>query len=53
MPQTTLLAGGDGRGGMTYGASEEFGFKAAENRIHVHDPNATALHLPGLDHTPG
>ncbi len=48
---TTLLAGGGVRGGMTYGATDEFGFKAVEKRVHVHDLHATALHLLGLDHT--
>jgi hypothetical protein len=48
---TTLLAGGGIRGGMTYGATDEFGFKAVEKRAHVHDLHATALHLLGLDHT--
>jgi hypothetical protein len=48
---TTLLAGGGVRGGMTYGATDEFGFKSVEKRVHVHDLHATALHLLGLDHT--
>lgn len=44
------LAGGGVRGGMTYGATDEFGFAAVENKVHVHDLHATILHLLGLDH---
>ncbi|MGH9661180.1 MAG: DUF1501 domain-containing protein [Bryobacteraceae bacterium] len=47
---TTLLAGGGVKGGMAYGATDEFGFKAQENPVHVHDFHATVLHLLGLDH---
>ncbi len=36
---------------MRYGASDEFGFKAAENRVHPHDLQATILHQLGFDHT--
>jgi hypothetical protein len=46
-----LLAGGGIKGGMTYGATDDFGFKAVENRTHAHDLHATVLHLLGLDHT--
>ena len=35
---------------MTYGSSDEFGFAAVENKVHVHDLHATILHLMGLDH---
>ena len=35
---------------MTYGQSDEFGFAAMENKVHVHDLHATILHLMGLDH---
>ena len=45
------LAGGGVRGGMTYGASDEYGHRVAENPVHVHDFHATILHLLGLDHT--
>ncbi|MFN0105898.1 MAG: DUF1501 domain-containing protein [Bryobacteraceae bacterium] len=45
------LAGGGVKGGMTYGATDEFGFKAEQNRVHVHDLHATVLHLLGIDHT--
>ena len=44
------LAGGGVRGGMAYGATDEFGFKAVENVMHVHDLHATILHLMGFDH---
>ena len=44
------LAGGGVKGGMAHGATDEFGFKAIENRVHVHDLHATMLHLLGLDH---
>jgi hypothetical protein len=45
------MAGGGVKGGMAYGATDEIGFKAVENRTHVHDLHATVLHLMGLDHT--
>jgi arylsulfatase A-like enzyme len=35
---------------MVYGATDEFGFAAVENRMHVHDLHATILHLMGIDH---
>ena len=44
------LAGGGVKGGMTYGESDDFGFKAAQNRMHIHDLHATLLHLLGIDH---
>lgn len=44
------LAGGGIRGGTVYGATDEFGFKAEENPVSVHDLHATILHLLGLDH---
>ncbi len=47
---TMWLAGGGVRGGMTYGETDEFGFKAMHNKVHVHDLHATILHLLGLDH---
>ncbi len=46
-----IMAGGGVKGGMTYGATDEFGFKAVENPVHPHDIQATVLHLMGLDHT--
>ena len=45
-----FLAGGGIRGGMMYGATDEFGMHAVENRVHIHDLHATMLHLLGLDH---
>jgi hypothetical protein len=45
------LAGGGVKGGITYGNTDEFGFKAVENPVHIHDLHATILHLLGLDHT--
>ena len=47
---TMWLAGGGVRGGMTYGSTDEFGFFAVEDKVHVHDLHATMLHLIGLDH---
>ena len=44
------LAGGGVRGGTVYGATDEFGFQAVENKMHVHDLHATILHLLGFDH---
>jgi uncharacterized protein (DUF1501 family) len=44
------LAGGGIKGGMAYGATDEFGFQAVEDRVHVHDLHATMLHLLGLNH---
>ena len=47
---TMWLAGGGVRGGVSHGASDEFGMDVAEDPVHVHDLNATVLHLLGLDH---
>jgi len=44
------LAGGGVKGGMTYGSTDELGFAAAENKVHLHDIHATILHLMGVDH---
>lgn len=44
------LAGGGIKGGMTYGSTDEIGYAAAENKMHVHDLHATILHLMGIDH---
>jgi hypothetical protein len=44
------LAGGGVKGGIAYGATDEFGFKAIDKRVHVHDLHATMLHLMGIDH---
>jgi Protein of unknown function (DUF1501) len=37
--------------GQTYGATDDFGYAAGENKVHVHDLHATILHLMGFDHT--
>jgi hypothetical protein len=44
------LAGGGVRGGVVHGATDDFGFAAVENKVHVHDLHATLLHLLGFDH---
>jgi len=44
------LAGGGVKGGVTYGSTDDLGFKAIERPVHVHDLHATILHLMGLDH---
>jgi hypothetical protein len=48
---TMWLAGGGIKGGLTYGQTDDFGFKVVENPVHVHDLHATILHLLGIDHT--
>jgi hypothetical protein len=45
------LAGGGVKGGAVYGKTDDFGFKAVEKPVHVHDLHATILHLMGIDHT--
>jgi uncharacterized protein (DUF1501 family) len=47
---TMWLAGGGVRGGMTYGETDDFGFRAVQDKVHVHDLHATLLHLLGFDH---
>ena len=47
---TMWLAGGGVRGGTVYGATDDFGFRAVENPVSVHDLHATILHLLGIDH---
>jgi hypothetical protein len=47
---TAWLAGGGVRGGMAFGATDELGYKAVENKVHLHDLHATMLYLLGLDH---
>jgi hypothetical protein len=44
------LAGGGVKGGITHGATDEFGYNAVDNVVHVHDLHATLLHLLGIDH---
>ena len=47
---TIWMAGGGVKGGYAYGATDDYGYYAAENKMHVHDLHATILHLMGLDH---
>ena len=47
---TMWMAGGGAKGGTIYGATDEFGFRAEENRMHVHDLHATMLAMLGFDH---
>jgi len=48
---TMWMAGGGVKGGLIYGATDDFGFKVADKPVHVHDLHATILHLLGIDHT--
>jgi hypothetical protein len=48
---TVWMAGGGVRGGMAHGATDDFGFRAMHDKVHIHDLHATILHLMGLDHT--
>ena len=48
---TMWMAGGGVKGGIQHGKTDELGFNAIENKVHVHDLNATILHLLGFDHT--
>ncbi|MEZ6055325.1 MAG: DUF1501 domain-containing protein [Planctomycetaceae bacterium] len=45
------MAGGGVKGGMTFGATDEYGYHAIENKLEMHDLHATILHLMGIDHT--
>jgi uncharacterized protein (DUF1501 family) len=47
---TMWMAGGGVKGGLSYGSTDDYGYKAVENPVHVHDLHATMLHLMGLDH---
>lgn len=47
---TMWLAGAGVRGGVRYGATDEYGYYAVENKMHIHDVHATLLHLMGMDH---
>ena len=47
---TIWMAGGGLKGGFTFGKTDDYGFKAVEGRVHIHDWHATILHLLGLDH---
>ena len=48
---TMWLAGGGVKGGYVHGATDEFGWNAVTDQVHVHDLHATVLHLLGIDHT--
>lgn len=48
---TMLLAGAGIKTGLRYGATDDYGYYAVENKVHIHDLHATMLHLLGLDHT--
>ena len=48
---TLWMAGGGVRGGTTFGATDEYGYKAVDNIVEIHDLHATMLHLLGIDHT--
>jgi uncharacterized protein (DUF1501 family) len=48
---TMWLAGGGIKGGLVHGATDEFGWYAEQDKVHVHDLHATILHLMGIDHT--
>lgn len=45
------MAGGGVKGGITFGSTDDFGYRAIENKVEVHDLHATMLHLLGVDHT--
>jgi hypothetical protein len=48
---TMFLAGGGVKAGLSHGATDDYGYHATEDRVHIHDLHATILHLLGLDHT--
>lgn len=48
---TMWMAGGGVKPGLVYGATDEYGYYAVENKVHMHDLHATILHLLGMDHT--
>lgn len=48
---TVWMAGGGIRGGVAYGATDQWGYKAIENKVEIHDLHATMLHVLGVDHT--
>jgi hypothetical protein len=45
------MAGGGVRGGITVGATDDYGYRVVEKRFMIHDLHATMLHLLGIDHT--
>jgi membrane-anchored protein YejM (alkaline phosphatase superfamily) len=48
---TTILAGGGVKAGIKYGATDDYGFFAVKDKVHIHDLHATMLHLLGIEHT--
>ena len=44
------MAGGGSKGGISYGATDQWGYRAIENPVSMHDMHATVLHLMGIDH---
>ena len=48
---TMWMAGGGVKGGLSYGESDELGFSIAKDKVHIHDLQATIMHLLGFDHT--
>jgi arylsulfatase A-like enzyme len=51
LDETIVVWGGGFKGGLAYGSTDEFGFKAVENRVSIHDVYATMLYALGIDHT--
>ena len=47
---TMWMAGGGVKGGLAYGSTDDYGYYAIEDKVHIHDLHATILHLLGLDH---
>jgi arylsulfatase A-like enzyme len=47
---TVWMAGGGVKAGLSYGSTDELGYHAVENKVHIHDLQATILHLLGLNH---
>ena len=47
---TIWMAGGGVKGGIRYGATDDYGYHAVQNKVHLHDLHATILYLLGLDH---
>jgi arylsulfatase A-like enzyme len=45
-----FMAGGGFKGGVCHGGTDQFGFRAVDNRVSIHDLHATLLHLLGIDH---
>jgi uncharacterized protein (DUF1501 family) len=48
---TMWLAGGGVKGGLRYGATDDYGYYATQDKVHIHDLHATILYLLGMDHT--